>query len=135
MTIKDGQAREPGMVPPAKGISWKMIAAMVGMFVIIIVPMSAVTLPTSRLVVTVNNDDADFVLICHLHIIPFRYAVKEVVVDPGDVQVVRYSLQPGEYTLYVEYSFETEYVYVQTLYESVTTSALQTVHVDIRLME
>jgi hypothetical protein len=92
----------------ADGVSKKMMIVIAAMLAIILLPVTVVSVPTSKVVITIYNTDTTYSVTCHLNVYGVDHGSKEFILVPEDERVLSYSLMAGTYDIYISYSFEND---------------------------
>ncbi|MBE3043858.1 hypothetical protein IMZ48_15040 [Candidatus Bathyarchaeota archaeon] len=117
------------------GVSKKMLIVIVAMLAIIMLPVIVVSVPFSKVVITITNTDTEYSVTGHLGVYGAGYGSNEILLTPGDERVLSYSLKAGTYDVYLYYSFENEQQYYggRSFSKSVSLSMFETEDVQIDL--
>jgi hypothetical protein len=125
-----------GSTPKAvsDGISKKMLIVIIAMLAIILLPAILVSVPTSKVVITITNADTVYSVTGYLSVYGANYDINEILLMPGDERVLSYSLKAGTYDVYIYYSFQNESQYYgRSFSASVSLSMFETEEVQIDL--
>lgn len=139
MMATGGVRRTGGMLTGSKpkaaadGVSKKMLIVIVAMLAIILLPAVISSMPLSKMVITITNADTEDRATCYLSVYGANLDNKEIVLMPGDEQVLSYSLKAGTYEVHVYYSFQDEQYYGRSFGTTVSMTMFETEHVDITL--
>ena len=116
------------------GVSKRMLIVIIAMLAIILLPVTVVSVPTSKVVITITNADSEDSVICHLSVYGVDYGGNEILLTPGDERVQSYSLKAGTYDIYVSYTFQTDQqYYFRSFGTSFNVSIFETEEVQIDL--
>ena len=125
-----------GSTPKAvsDGISKKMLIVIIAMLAIILLPAILVSVPTSKVVITITNADTVYSVTGYLSVYGANYDINEILLMPGDERVLSYSLKAGTYDVYIYYSFQNESQYYgRSFSASVGLSMFETEEIQIDL--
>jgi len=116
-------------------VSKKMLIVIVGMLAIILLPVIIVSVPFSKVVITITNTDTQESVTGYISVYGTNYINNDVLLLPGDEQVLSYSLKAGTYHVYIYYSFQNEQYYYggRTFSTYVSLSMFETEEVQIDL--
>lgn len=116
------------------GISKKMLIVIIAMLAIILLPAILVSVPTSKIVITITNADTVYSVTGYLSVYGANYDINEILLMPGDERVLSYSLKAGTYDVHIYYSFQNESQYYgRSFSASVSLSMFETEEVQIDL--
>jgi len=116
------------------GISKKMLIVIIAMLAIILLPAILVSVPTSKVVITITNADTVYSVTGYLSVYGANYDINEILLMPGDERVLSYSLKAGTYDVHIYYSFQNESQYYgRSFSASVSLSMFETEEVQIDL--
>lgn len=116
------------------GVSKKMLIVIIAMLAIILLPAILVSVPTSKVVITITNADTVYSVTGYLSVYGANYDINEILLMPGDERVLSYSLKAGTYDVYIYYSFQNESQYYgRSFSASVSLSMFETEEVQIDL--
>lgn len=126
-----------GSTPKAvsDGVSKKMLIVIIAMLAIILLPVTVVSVPLSKMVITITNTDTEDSVTGYLSVYGANYGSNEILLTPGDERVLSYSLNAGTYDVYIYYSFQNEQQYYggRSFRASVSLSMFETEEVQIDL--
>ena len=116
-------------------VSKKMLIVIVGMLAIILLPVIIVSVPFSKVVITITNTDTQESVTGYLSVNAGSYGSSEIILMPGDERVLSYCLKAGTYYVFIYYSFENEHQYYggRSFSTSVSLSMFETEEVQIDL--
>jgi hypothetical protein len=115
------------------GVSKKMLIVIVAMLAIILLPATLVSVPFSRIVITITNADTEDQVTGHLSVYGADYGSDEIVLLPGDERVLSYSLKAGTYQVYIYYSFQNDQYYGRSFGTTVSLAMFETEEVGVTL--
>jgi len=116
------------------GVSKKMLIVIIAMLAIILLPAIVVSVPFSKVVITITNADTEYSVTGYLSVYGANYDINEILLMPGDERVLSYSLKAGTYDVYIYYSFQNESQYYgRSFSASVSLSMFETEDVQIDL--
>jgi hypothetical protein len=116
------------------GVSKKMLIVIIAMLAIILLPVIAVSVPFSRVVITITNTDTEDPVTGHLNVYGAHYGSNEILLMPGEERALSYSLKAGTYAVYMYYSFQNDSQYnFRSFSTSVSVSIFETEEVQIDL--
>lgn len=116
------------------GVSKKMLIVIIAMLAIILLPAILVSVPFSKVVITITNTDTEYSVTGHLSVYGAYYGSNEILLMPGEERVLSYSLKAGTYDVYLYYSFlNGSYFYDRSFRTPVSVSMFETEEVRIEL--
>ncbi len=117
------------------GVSKKMLIVIIAMLAIILLPVIMISVPLSKVVITITNTDTEDSVTSYLSIYGADYGSNEIILMPGDKRVLSYSLKAGTYDVYIYYSFQNgqQYYGGRSFSTSVSLSMFETEEVRIEL--
>ena len=118
--------------PPADGVSKRMVVVIVALLLVIIVPAAVLSLPLSKVVVTISNDDPVRAVEGHFSVFGVASYV-EFTLQAGQEREWTYTLSSGNYEVYVSYIYPAMGSYYDYTWASFTVSFMGTEEVQIGL--
>lgn len=115
------------------GVSRRMLVAIIAMLAIILLPAIVVSVPLSKVVITITNSETSYSATCYLSVYGTNYANSQIVLLPGDDIVLSYTVMAGTYQVYVYYSFLSEQYYGRSFSTIVSLSIFETEEVEVTL--
>ena len=124
---------KPKAVPD--GVSKKMLIVIIAMLAIILLPLIIVSVPLSKVVITITNRDTEDSVTGYLSVYGTNYINNDILLMPGDERVLSYSLKAGTYDVHIYYSFQNEQQYYggRSFSTSVSLSMFETEEVQVDL--
>ena len=121
--------------PAADYVSKRMIAAIVVMLVVILVPAVLVSMPLSKVVVTLTNTDVASRVTVYLYVRGTADDLPDLQLSPRQEVVMSFDVRPGTHDMYVYYWFSDEDYYHRTILESFEVSIFETEEIEIELVQ
>ena len=90
----------------ADGVSKMMLIVIVAMLAIILFPAILVSVPFSKVVITITNVDTAHSVTGYLSIHAADYGTSIITLMPGDERVLSYPLKAGTYDISMYYTFQ-----------------------------
>lgn len=132
MTSREGLGPQRKQRLRAEGMSWKMIAVIVAMLLVIIVPAAVMTLPLSKVVITLTNLDTMRSVDGHLSVFGVASYV-QFSLEAGEEREWTYTLSAGSYSVNVNYLYPGVDSYYDYTWRSFTVSFMGTEEVNVYL--
>jgi hypothetical protein len=115
-------------------VSKKMLIVISAMLAIILLPAIVVSVPTSKVVITIYNSDATYSVTCYLSVYGVNDGGHDFILMPEDERVLSYSVTAGRYDIYISFTFENDPPYsYRSFGTSVSVSIFETEQVPIDL--
>jgi hypothetical protein len=120
------------------GASTKMLIVIIAMLAIILLPAIVVSVPFSKVVITITNADTEDSVTAHLSVYGTNYGNNEIFLMPGNERVLSYPLKAGTYDVYIYYLFQNVFqndsqYYGRSFSTSVSVSIFETEEVEVTL--
>ena len=124
------------MKTSSDGVSKRMLTVITAMLAIILLPATVVSVPTSKVVITICNTDTTYSVTCHLSVYGVNDGGHDFILMPEDERVLSYSVKAGTYDIYISFTFENDPPYsYRSFGTSVSVSIFETEQVPIDLRE
>ena len=121
--------------PAVVGVSKKMIVVIVVMLVVILVPAVLVSMPLSKVVVTVMNMNTARYVTVYLDVGGAADGYYDLSVPPGEEREISCPVRSGTHDIYAFYWFSGEDYYHRTILESYEVSMFETEEIEIELVQ
>lgn len=115
------------------GVSRRMTAVIVAMLLIILLPATMMSLPLSKIAVTVSNMEDDSPVSVDLRVYDSDDGYFSFVLEPGQDRTVTCTVTAGTHGIHVYYNFPSSQYYGHSVSESCSVSLFETEHVGILL--
>jgi hypothetical protein len=116
------------------GVSKKMLIVIIAMLAIILFPAILVSVPFSKVVITITNVDTVYPVTGYLSLYAADYGTSIITLMPGDERVLSYPLKAGTYDISMYYTFQNDSQYNGgTFMTTVSVSMFETEEVHIEL--